>query len=181
MLRARVLYQPPMTSFRRGPWSLLSCGSTYSIHLQFQRLLELVFQVKTVELSGEPILRRPNCFSKSKLWSWLGQLDLLCPPPNKQVSDLFQGVASLQVAQRKRRRRRRRRADPSLPYKSLHLQVRMSNEESASMVAALSSSRRPIPKRGQIKCRIATAAIHSVVSTLWRAIDRCRILIGHPP
>ncbi|URD98780.1 hypothetical protein MUK42_29797 [Musa troglodytarum] len=42
------------------------------------------------------------------------------------------------------------------------------------------NGRRPIPKRGQIKSRIATTAMNSVASALWRVIHCNRILLGNP-
>lgn len=40
--------------------------------------------------------------------------------------------------------------------------------------------RRPVPKRGQVKGRIATTIVHSIASMLWRAIYGGRILIRNP-
>ncbi|RWW43153.1 hypothetical protein BHE74_00051222 [Ensete ventricosum] len=63
--------------------------------------------------------------------------------------------------------------------------VHMSNKAAAVLVSALagggrSDGRRPLPKRGQIKYRIATTAMNSVASALWRVIHCSRILLGNP-
>lgn len=42
------------------------------------------------------------------------------------------------------------------------------------------SGRRPMPRRGQIKTRIAMAAMASITSVLWRAIHSRHILVRNP-
>ncbi|CAL9076364.1 unnamed protein product [Musa acuminata var. zebrina] len=65
------------------------------------------------------------------------------------------------------------------------VEVHMRNKSAAVLVSALanggrSDGRRPIPKRGQIKSRIATTAMNSVASALCRVIHSSRILLGNP-
>ncbi|THU73563.1 hypothetical protein C4D60_Mb04t24180 [Musa balbisiana] len=65
------------------------------------------------------------------------------------------------------------------------VEVHMRNKSAAVLVSALASAgrsdgRRPIPKRGQIKSRIATTAMNSVASAMWRAIHCSRFLLGNP-
>ncbi|CAL9051952.1 unnamed protein product [Musa banksii] len=65
------------------------------------------------------------------------------------------------------------------------VEVHMRNKSAAVLVSALANGgradgRRPIPKRGQIKSRIATTAMNSVASALCRVIHSSRILLGNP-